>query len=208
MGEAFKISLRVEVFMNFLAGAAQFGLPRPGDQVDAAKEFCKAGAGNLVINAEAPLLGDKETGPLHDGEMLGEGRDIAACLSGQIIHTLLPLHEGLHDQEPCGVGHRLDHACPQRGVGFQLLQLASHIWYYCQIIVPRQVPKLEPCFPKPAARVRRIQRLRDGHRPHDRERRRGHLTQAGSRGCLARQSVRDPSRESDRRDGRWRVGER
>ena len=91
----------------------QLGLPCPGNQIDAAKELGEAGAGDPVVDAETALLADKKPCPLHDGEMLGEGRDIATRLCRQIIHALLPLHEGFHDQEPRGVGHRLDHACPE-----------------------------------------------------------------------------------------------
>ena len=108
-----------------LAGRALFGVV---DEVDAAKEFAKAGAGDLVIDADAPFFGLEQSCPLHDGEVLGKCRHIASCECREFIHAFLAMSQSLHDEQARGMSHCLHHACPELGVLFERLQRRSHIW--------------------------------------------------------------------------------
>jgi hypothetical protein len=66
------------------------------DQVNAAEELQEAGAGDLVIDADAPPFALEQSGLFHDGEMFGKCRDIAARKGCQLIHTLPSMGESLH----------------------------------------------------------------------------------------------------------------
>lgn len=99
-------------FMKGSAGAGKKPATCCGDQINTAEKLCEAGAGDLIKDLEAPFLTDKETGTFHDGEMLGECRDITSCQIREIVDTQLPFHQGLHDQKPCRVGHRFHNPSP------------------------------------------------------------------------------------------------
>jgi len=103
------------------------GAPKPavvgvGDEVDAEEELREAGAGDLVKDLQATLLADKESGFFHDCQVLGESRHVATCHFREIVHAMLTLHQGFHDQEARGMGHRLHDGGADRRIGFQFLK--------------------------------------------------------------------------------------
>ncbi len=51
------------------------GAPKPavigaGDEVNTAEELCKAGAGDLIVDVQTPLLAGKQSRALHDRKVL------------------------------------------------------------------------------------------------------------------------------------------
>jgi len=110
------------------AGAPKPAVVGAGDEVDAAKELREAGAGDLVKDLKAALLADKESGLFHYCQVLGESRHVATYHFREIVHAVLALHQGLHDQEARGMGHRLHDGGADRRVGFELLKFWRHLF--------------------------------------------------------------------------------
>jgi hypothetical protein len=115
------------------AGAGLFGVASGCDEVDAAEKFPKAGAGDLVVHADASFLTDEQTSLLHHGKMLGKGGDIAPYELGQFIHALFAMCEAFHDEQARGMGHRLHDGGAIGGVFFKRAEWRCHIWQNCQI---------------------------------------------------------------------------
>ena len=103
------------------------------DEIDAAEELAKAGAGNLVVNADASFLTDEQARLLHHGKMLGKGGDIAPCQLGQFIHALFAMRKAFHDEQARGMGHRLHDGGAIGGVFFKRAEWRCHIWQIRQI---------------------------------------------------------------------------
>ncbi len=104
-----------------------------GDQIDAAEEFPKAGAGDLVVATDAPFLADEQACLFHDGKMFGEGRDIASGERGQLVHTKLTVSQAFHDEKSRRVSHRFHHDRTICGVLLERYGAGWHIWQKCQI---------------------------------------------------------------------------
>ena len=81
------------------AGASHPCFLGAGNQIDAAKELGKTGAGDLVVDIQTPLLRDKQAGTLHHRQVLGESGDIASRHFRELTHAVFPVHQALHDQE-------------------------------------------------------------------------------------------------------------
>ncbi len=112
-------------------------MPVPFNQIDAAEELREAWAGDPVVDVQAPFFADEESGSLHHGEMLREGGDIASRHGGEIVHAVLPGHQGFHDQEAGGVGHGLDDVRTVGRVGLERAESLGgngHSWHICQLV--------------------------------------------------------------------------
>jgi hypothetical protein len=110
------------------AGTAKPCITRVGNEIDAAEELGETGAGNLVKNLDPPFFTDKKPSIFHDGKMFGKRGDIASSHHGEFGHAMFPMHEGFHDKQSRGVGHRLDNGGTGRCFGFELMDFWHHLF--------------------------------------------------------------------------------
>jgi hypothetical protein len=78
------------------------------DEVDAAEEFQKARAGDLIEDIHTTLFTLKQTRAPHHRKMLGECRDITSREIRELVNASLSLREDIHHQQTRGVSHCFD----------------------------------------------------------------------------------------------------